>query len=80
MAGTYGKRFLNRPLRRDDGDALDVEPVFARASERQASRVRITRELERGEEQRIALDRVVAKCPGVHGDKLALACVLGVHS
>ena len=68
MTTTHRERLLDRALRRDDGDALDVEPVLPRACERKPPLRRITRELERREEERVPLDGVVAERARVHRD------------
>ena len=68
MTTTHRERLLDRALRRDDGDALDVEPVLPRARERKPPLRRITRELERREEERVPLDGVVAERARVHRD------------
>ena len=69
----YCERLLDCPLCRHDRHALNVESVLTSTGKGKSSFVGVRRQLERGEEERIALYRVVAERPSVHGDQLALA-------
>ena len=70
---TYGECLLDCPLCRHDRYALNVESMLTSTGKGKSSFVGVRGQLERGEEERIALYRVVAERPGVHGDQLALA-------
>ena len=73
---TYCERLLDCTLRCHDRHALNVESVLTSTGQGKPSFVGVRGQLERGEEERIALYRVVAERPGVHGDQLALASSL----
>ena len=70
---TYCERLLDCTLRSHDRHALNVESVLTSTGQGKSSFVGVRGQLERGEEERIPLDSIVAECPGVHGNQLALA-------
>ncbi len=71
-----GERALDRALRGGNGDALDVEPVFARTRECLSPLGVVRAEPERDEERGVTLDGVVAEGAGVQCDEVALATCL----
>lgn len=73
---THSECLLDRPLRSDDSDTLDVEPVLPRTCEGEPALVDVRRKLEGREEERVPLDRIVAQCSRVHSNELTLPCCL----